>query len=245
MYSDFTPARRDLPPYGPAKGMMEGLQLMTRLSPTRVDERLLRQHRVAPRNEYKVIGALRYLGLLDEDGRPSDTSRLLKTRGPAFNMNMQAIIKRAYSEIFDRFELQTVSRDELFNFFITDAGMGTEMAVKATRFFIDVCKLAEFEMNTGLEVKRGRKPGSRNKTTLAREVDDYSDDGADPRARRRRSAVAAPATATPAGGFMLNLTVSPELMLLDEERLTAFFVRLRRSLDRAFSEPGPANPTAI
>jgi hypothetical protein len=236
MTTEFSFGRRELPPYGPAKGMVEGLQLMTRLSPTRVDERLLRMHRVAPRNEYKVVGALRYLGLIDADGRPTEASRLLKTRGPAFEDNMQAIVKRAYRRIFDRFELTTVTRDDLFNYFVTEEAMGTEMAVKALRFFVDVCKMAGFEMNPALEVKRGRKPGSRNKRTLEMLQNPESVAERNGTGAGRRPRIAAPAPVAAAGGMAMTITVTPELMLMDEDRLTEFFQRVRRALERAFGD---------
>src|SRR5262245_29355248 len=82
---------RRTPPYGPARGMLEGLRLLQRTSPNVVDQELLRSQGIARGNEYKVVGALRYLGLIDEDGRPTDRARLLKARGPLLTLNLQQI----------------------------------------------------------------------------------------------------------------------------------------------------------
>lgn len=232
MTTDLMTYQRELPPYGPAKGMLEGLQLMTRLAPTRVDERLLRQHGVAPRNEYKVVGALRYLGLIDYEGRPTEASRLLKTRGPVFIEGIRTITRRSYPQIFERYDLEHATRDDLYNHFVTEHQMGGEMATKALRFFLDLCKLGDMPMNPGLEARRGRRPGSRNRATIER-LQAIEEGIAAPPSRGGRRA------RTEAAGLTVSLALTPEMMLMDEDRLTEFFSRVRRALSRAFDTPTP------
>src|SRR3989304_1383343 len=127
------------PPYGPARGMLEGLRLLQKTTPARVDAAFLRTHNIAPGNEYKVVGSLRFLGLVDEEGSPTDTSRLLKTRGPAQTQGLQQIVRAAYGELLSSMDLAQATKEEIYNHFITEAGVGPEMAAKTTRFFIDLC----------------------------------------------------------------------------------------------------------
>ncbi len=143
--------RRATPPYGPTSGMLQGLTLLQKANIARVDEELLREHGVAPGNEYKAIGALRFLGLLDDQGRPTERSRQLRTRGPAFNLALEEIVHDAYRDLFDAVDLRRASKDEVYNYFVTQAGLGMEMAQKATRFLVGLCQLAGLELSPMLE----------------------------------------------------------------------------------------------
>ena len=60
-----------------------------------VDAKLLKTNGVAPGNEYKVVGALKYLNIIDDDGKPTAKSRLLKTRGPSYLLALQDIVKHS------------------------------------------------------------------------------------------------------------------------------------------------------
>ena len=82
-------------PYGPTRGMLQALQLMRKTTPSKIDGSYLRSNQIAPGNEYKVVGALRFLEIIDDDGRPTEKSRLLKTKGPAFTAALQNIIRNA------------------------------------------------------------------------------------------------------------------------------------------------------
>ncbi|MFC2059333.1 DUF5343 domain-containing protein [Chloroflexota bacterium] len=90
---------RITPPYGPTRGMLQALDLLRRTTPLRIDSDFLRSSGVAPGNEYKVAGALKFLGLIDGDGRPTGKSRLLKTRGSTHTQALQEIVRDAYRDV--------------------------------------------------------------------------------------------------------------------------------------------------
>ncbi len=149
-----------VPPYGPASGMLQAIQLFRKEVPQRVDGDYLRKHGIAPGNEYKVVGALRYLGLIDEDGRPTEKTKLLRARGSTFMMALQEIVRDAYRDLFSHLsKLRNFSKDEIYNYFVIEENLGPEMANKATRFFIHLCRLCGIDL--GIEVRRGRSEGKR------------------------------------------------------------------------------------
>jgi hypothetical protein len=139
-------ARVLIPPYGPSRGTLQALQLLRRTTPTRIDSDFLRVNKIAPGNEYKVVGALRFLDLIDEDGRPTESSRLLKTKGATYTLALQDIVRNAYSGVFHKMKPKEITRDGIYNYFVTEGGLGAEMATKATRFLIKLCRLAEIEI---------------------------------------------------------------------------------------------------
>ena len=220
-------ARRPAPPYGPAEGMMQGLQLLQRSSPPTVDVTYLKANRVAPGNEYKVVGALKFLGLLDNEGRPTESSRLLKTRGPTFTSALQSIVKKAYERLFRQVEPREATRERIYNYFVTEAGLGTEMAAKATRFLIGLCRLAEIELGSTSAGAREAEASP----TMARS----SARGRSPRPRASPATPSQPPyplTTT----FPLVFAITPETAEMDVEQLTELFRKMKVALERSFSE---------
>lgn len=140
--------RAAIPPYGPTRGTLQALQLLRRMTPARIDSDFLRVNKIAPGNEYKVVGALKFLGLIDDDGRPTEHSRLLKTKGPTYTLALQDIVRNAYSGVFRQLRPNEVTRDGIYNYFVTEGGLGAEMATKATRFLIKLCRMAEIEVTS-------------------------------------------------------------------------------------------------
>lgn len=212
------------PPYGPVKGMIQGVELLRRASPAVVNEDLLQQHRIAPGNEYKALGALRFLGLIDETGQLTDRARLLKTRGATFTLNLQQIIRDAYGELFDRLDPRTASRDDVHNYFVTEVGLGAEMATKATRFLLELCKLAELTIAAG--------PAATNPSSMRA--------GAAPnQAPSGQTTASAPSFGLPVVFGMLPpivLALTPETARLSEDELTDLLRRVQRAAGRAFEK---------
>ena len=220
-----TPGRRVPPPYGPTRGMLEGLQLLQRTSPSRVDEAYLRQHGVAPGNEYKVIGALRFLGLIDERGEPTEKCRLLRTRGPAFTLALQGIIRAAYQDLFDTLDPSRATRDQIYNYFVTRLGMGSEMATKSARFFMGLCQWAEIEVEPESPRRRGRRPGVTTSRNNVR-----------PRMTLRERSDISLAGTPPAFRAPFVFALTSDLGSLSEEELADLFRKVGGALQRAFPE---------
>jgi len=202
------------PPYGPTKGMMQAIQLLRKSTPPRIDGKFLRMNKVAPGNEYKVIGALRFLGLIDDEGRPTERSRLLKTKGPAFTAALQQIVRSAYRDVFRALREGGTTQEDIYNYFVAQAGLGPEMAAKTTRFFIQLCQLAEIDL--GLK-KEGRAESRKGSSA----------------SHASRQGTPILSLGSPSGGFPLLLALTPEMASLDTEELERFFRKLRTAYARA------------
>jgi len=213
------------PPYGPTEGMLQGIELMHRLSPTKVDAKLLKNNGVAPNNEYKVVGALKYLNIIDEDGRPTEKSRLLKTRGPSYLLALQDIVKTAYRDLFDQLDMRNATKDQIHNYFVTDLSMGIEMAAKASRFFISLCQQADLSINPDLLASRDSSTSDKRKagTTVKKRT-----------ATRKRETLADSPPFDLSHTFVLAITPETANMELDE--LTALFKKIRRAMKRAATD---------
>lgn len=151
-----------VPPYGPTQGMIQGLDLLRRTEPSTVNIDFLKNNRIAPGNEYKVVGALRFLGLIDEAGAPTEKARLIKARGVTFTENLRSIIQAAYPELFSSINISTAEPDDIYNYFILKARLKPEMARKAARFFAQLCQLAELQLSAENKPPESKKIASTN-----------------------------------------------------------------------------------
>jgi len=209
-----------IPPYGPTRGTIQSLHLLRRTTPARIDSDFLRANKIAPGNEYKVVGALRFLGLIDDEGRPGENSRLLKTKGATYTQALQDIVRKAYSGVFRGLKSRELTRDAVYNYFVTQGGLGTEMATKATRFLITLCRQAEIEV-----APDEPRPARRNQSK--------------PRPQRQSYRYPQPGATPPDDGppgyptipFVLALT--PETARMDVEDLTELFRKLRVAFEQA------------
>jgi hypothetical protein len=204
------------PPYGPTTGTIQALQLMRKTTPSKVDGDFLRAHKIAPGNEYKVVGALRFLGLIDDNGMPMEKSRLLKTMGSTFTLALQEIVRSAYRELFHYLDIKKATRDDVYNYFITESKLGTEMAAKAARFFITLCRMAQIELGSSSQAssRAAKGKGATNNQRRA---------NAEDKAQPRDNFTTIP----------LTLTLTPEMAEMDIDQLTELFRKLRAALNQS------------
>ncbi|MBI2848928.1 MAG: DUF5343 domain-containing protein [Chloroflexi bacterium] len=202
------------PPYGPTRGMIQGLQLLQRITPAKVDEGLLKSQGIAPRNEYKVIGALRFLGLIDEEGKPTERAHLLKTRGSAYAFNLQEIIRSSYADLFRYLKDRESSQEEIYNYFVAREKLGAEMAVKSARFFASLCQVASIDLGEPVPMAplKDRSPVRKSE-----------------RATVRGKGLVPPADYP----LPFILAVTPETAQLKEEEMVELFRRIWRAMRQA------------
>ena len=221
---DFDVDSRDvIPPYGPTKGTIQALQMLRRTTPTRIDSDFLRVNKLAPGNEYKVVGALKFLGLIDNEGRPTDGSRLLKTKGATYTLALQDIVRNAYTGVFHTLRHDDLTRDSIYNYFVTDGGLGAEMATKATRFLLKLCRLAEIEI--GQDRNLVSSTGGRRKSRAHQQTP-----------RRPQSESVIPQFPQAEGSTLpFVLTMTPELANMDVAQLTELFRKMRIAIEQSQS----------
>lgn len=204
-----------VPPYGPTAGTIQALQLMRKATPAKVDGDFLRANKIAPGNEYKVVGALRFLGLIDDNGKPTERSRVLKTMGSTFTLALQEVIHSAYRELFRYLDVKRATREDIYNYFVTEGQLGAEMAAKAARFFITLCRMAQIEIGTDAAAP--------SHSAARKGINAPHRANAEDRTRSRDN--------TPITPFIL--TVTPEMAKMDIDQLAELFRKLRAALSQS------------
>ena len=200
--------------------------MLQRSKPSVLDTDYLRAQQIAPGNEYKVMGALRFLGIVDDEGRPSDQSRYLQAEGEPLAQFLRLTLRAAYADLFASVDIVTATRQDIYNHFVIHAGLGREMATKAARTFLELCRHTKI----GLSPELGERPrrGRPAKDQSAGESPQYRERPQSGKKLRESRPEAVVTADTP---FLLAIT--PEMAALDQDQLTDLFRKLRIALERS------------
>jgi hypothetical protein len=126
-------------PYAPISALRRFFErIRDRAVPEHVDQRFLQRLNVASNNEYALLSALKFLGVVDERGRPTHAYRQLQ-RTDQFEHTLRHLVETAYRPVFDA-GAETWQWDDLVNFFRVSSS--ASQAKNAARFFRAVSALA-------------------------------------------------------------------------------------------------------
>jgi hypothetical protein len=141
-------------PYAPVSALREFFERIRDMSaPPRVDRRFLQRLNVASNNEWALLSALKFLGVIDERGAPTHAYRLLQTTD-RFQETLRHLVETAYEPLFD-LGGAAMSLEDLRNYFRVSSS--PSQAKNAARFFREVCEMAGVR-------------GSATRSTLAQEI---------------------------------------------------------------------------
>lgn len=108
--------------------------------PNKVDADLLQDYGISRGNVFALLSTLKFLNLIDEGGEPTADFGSLQTMGEEFQGNLEQIIRKAYADLFSRFDLTKDSREHIRNYFARN--YSASQAGKATTLFYGLCSKA-------------------------------------------------------------------------------------------------------
>lgn len=109
-------------------------------TPKKVDAGLLRDYGVSEGNVFSLMSALKFLGLVDNEGKPTPAFSSLQVMGEEFVSNLREVVNTAYADLFTRLDVSRDSREHIRNFF--SRNYSPSQSDKATVLFLDLCKEA-------------------------------------------------------------------------------------------------------
>lgn len=126
-------------PYAPISALQRFFaRIRDRQVPDTVDHTFLEKLNVASNNEYALLSALKFLGVVDDRGKPTHAYRLLQTTD-RFEATLRHLVLTAYKPVFDAGG-EDWPQEDLVNFFRVSSS--ASQAKNAARFFYAVCRLA-------------------------------------------------------------------------------------------------------
>lgn len=129
-------------PYAPISALERFFErIRDRSLPDHVDHRFLQKLNVASNNEYSLLSALKFLGVLDDRGRPTMAYRHLQSTD-RFRETLKHLVETAYAPVFESGVFEQ-SEEDLVNYFRLTSS--ASQAKNAARFFIAVSRMAGIE----------------------------------------------------------------------------------------------------
>jgi Family of unknown function (DUF5343) len=106
-------------------------------------------------NKWQLLGAFKFLGLIDEYGTPTPDFNYLII-DESRQATLRQLIQSAYALIFEK-DIMTIKRDELDSIFRNDYKINGETLKKARTFFTHACKFAQISMSQNIATRKRRK----------------------------------------------------------------------------------------
>lgn len=72
---------------------------------------------IGGKNAQRMFHELRFLGLVEQDGKVTDDFKSLRRFGDEFKQNLKKVVERSYSLLFEKVELESANHEILLNFF--------------------------------------------------------------------------------------------------------------------------------
>lgn len=150
---DRAPERR--PPYCTVAAFEEFLEKMRRTAvPAVVDRRYLQRLQVARNNEWSLLSALKFLGIVDDRGRPTAAYRRLQTA--EWRAQLRDLVEAAYAGLID-VGGAGMSREELRSYFSLTSTPA--QAKNAARYFAGLVELLDMRHPTPRTGEKGESSG--------------------------------------------------------------------------------------
>ena len=110
------------------------LAVIQRQNPSVIDVSFLSQ--IAPSNEGKLLAQLKFLGVIDEQGKPTRILPRLNMVGEEQKKAFQEIAADAYKDLQSEVKMVRAVPDDLVNFFIRKYNFTRDKAINASKFFL-------------------------------------------------------------------------------------------------------------
>jgi len=120
---------------------------------TTIDVSTLQLHEIGRGYENKVLSALRWLDLVDQNGKPTSKLVGLRVTGKEFQEKLAKVATDAYSDLINKVPPDKVGRTQIINYFM-QLGYSINRANISLSFLVSLWKLAELELSEELKTPK-------------------------------------------------------------------------------------------
>jgi len=202
------------PPYASTVVISDFLSKIQKINPPTepITVNTIKSWAIAEKQEPSLLSALKFLGVIDDSGIPTEKFPKLQTTGETFKKELQQIIKSAYADFFNTYkDVESLKKVEIVAFFQRSSNASKE---KMATLFGYLCNLAGM-------------PNEAFSTVSKEQKGDISTNG---RTRLRPPRITKAKESTkprPIGSEILQLA---EIMKdWDAEKMKVFFEEMRRT----------------
>ena len=124
------------------------LAVIQRQNPTAIDISFLSQ--IAPSNEGKLLAQLKFLRVIDDQGKPTKVLPMLNMVGEEQKRAFREIANDAYQELLSEVKIDKAVPDDLVNFFIRKYSFTRDKGVNAAKFFLYLAEKGGVQVSSDL-----------------------------------------------------------------------------------------------
>lgn len=163
------------PPYGNIAWYKKFFELIRTSSFDRFDKQIIELNIVQRANATMLFNGLRFLGIVEDDGKVTDKFESLRRKGDEFKKNLESIVKEAYSYLFSKVVLSSANPETLFNYFAQYYSLGEAAASASTKIFTYLCQEAGIALSPELAEGKytvKRKPRTKKDKKKKEDIED-------------------------------------------------------------------------
>jgi len=154
-----TQSRRNPPARNTSRFWFERfLAVIQRQNPSVIDASFISQ--IAPSNEGKLLAQLKFLHVVDDQGKPTQLLSMLNMVGDEQKRAFQEIAQESYRELFGEVKIERAVPDDLVNFFIRKYSFTRDKAVNAAKFFLYLAEKGTIPVSNELSTFLTEKSGT-------------------------------------------------------------------------------------
>jgi hypothetical protein len=139
-----------MPPYGAPTWYEKFLDLNRRQKISAIDPEFIRLNVIGGANAYAVLSGLRYLGLISQDGMPTDRLMKLRVIGDDYTKNLREVVEDSYKDLIHKVVLSSAKRESVVSYFMQKHNLGKATSESATRVFVWLANQAGIELSKEL-----------------------------------------------------------------------------------------------
>lgn len=155
-----TPEKKELSPvYLSVSKLDQVIRLLSTRSPKEVSLSTLQSHEFGRYDAVVAVGALKFLGLIDDEGKPTPLMSKIQYEGDARKAEWEKIVRQAYQSLFEVLKTpQDIPVNELSNDMMSTYGVTKRVAKPAALSFLKLCEYAGLK-EEGSVIGRKRTAG--------------------------------------------------------------------------------------
>lgn len=152
------------PPYLSTAKMQKLLDLLGSRNFSQISTNDLINRDFSKVEAFQALHTLRFLGLLDQEGRLIN-SQFLTLKGEARQNGLFEAIKRGYAKLFNRVtDPSMLPKEQLYNEFVAEYGLSARLTNSALPLFLWLCKEAGMRVSVDIVTRNRESNFIKNKT---------------------------------------------------------------------------------
>jgi len=160
--------KKDKPPYLSGKRLEKLFEIISTRNLKKVEPESLKSRGIKGTDANIAISALRFLGIVDENGKTTELVKKLKLKGKDKEEAIKTIVKSAYSELFETVsEPYELPKQELYNELLSVYDLSARITKSAVPAFLWLCSRAGLRKEQPREIKKERVTKKKIKTDVS------------------------------------------------------------------------------